>query len=179
MVAGRYGHIVWALAVLLPAVAAMAQQDFNPEKASFEFLTDRTSYAPGETVKVAARVDIESGWHLQSNTPSFDYLIPTVFKVQLPEGWGPARFTYPEGEMQSFAFAKDTLLSVYDGQVTIIGTLRVPPGARERPVPVGVSLRYQACSDRVCLPPVTKKLRSVLPVGAGGRPANPDVFARP
>ena len=55
--------------------------------------------------------------------------------------------SYPQGETFSFAFAAEEL-SVYSGSVNLAG--EIAPGERT------LSLTYQACDDRRCLPPVTK-----------------------
>jgi hypothetical protein len=86
-------------------------------------------------------LEIQEAWHLNANPASLDYLIPTKLD-------GKVRgLSYPQGETFSFAFASEEL-SVYSGSVTLAGELA--PGERT------LSLTYQACDDRRCLPPVTK-----------------------
>src|SRR5436305_10724190 len=92
------------LGALLPAVAAAAPP--RPEKAKITaVLADRTAYEPGATARVAARVTIDSGWHVNSHQPTFDYLIPTELSLELPAGWPKEAVTYPPAKKQTFAFA--------------------------------------------------------------------------
>jgi uncharacterized protein YyaL (SSP411 family) len=88
-------------------------------------------------------LEIQEAWHINANPASLDYLIPTKIGGQL------RNLSYPPGESFSFAFAPEEL-SVYSGSVTIGGELA--PGEQT------LSLTYQACDDRRCLPPVTKKV---------------------
>src|SRR6185436_19837307 len=92
-----------ALAIgILATGSALAQPD-RPEKAALSLTADRTAYEPGETARIAAKVTVEAGWHVNSNTPTFDYLIPTKLDLELPDGWSDEAVRYPKHEMQTFA----------------------------------------------------------------------------
>ena len=54
------------------------------------------------------------------------------------------------------------MLSVYTGAFEISSTFKVSPTAAAGPAAVSGKLRYQACNDRMCLPPKTIDL--TLPV---------------
>src|SRR3954471_669951 len=95
------------------ALAALSQgqpqgqpqaQPPRPEKAKLSVLADRTAYEAGSTAKIGARVSIEPGWHVNSHTPTFDYLIPTQLDLELPAGWPDETVRYPVSKMQTFAF---------------------------------------------------------------------------
>jgi suppressor for copper-sensitivity B len=142
-------------------------------------VADRTAYEPGEAVRLGAVMDIEAHWHTNSHQPTFDYLIPTELTLELPEGWAEAEVTYPPGSMKSFAFT-DGPISVYDGRVVFELRTQVPEGTE---IPEGgsgatiaVSLRYQACDDSSCLPPVTTRKSLEIPLGTSGRAAHPEIF---
>ncbi len=154
--------------------AALAQLDFQ-EKAEVALTADRTAYEPGQTARIAARVTIEDSWHINSNTPTFDYLIPTKLDLELPAGWPDERVSYPAHVMQTFAFA-DQPLAVYDGSVVILTEVTVPAGTAAGTVPVKAALRYQACNDSQCLPPVTTDVTLAMTVGPGGTPVESELF---
>ncbi len=165
------------LAVLLAADAPLAGQGFRAaKKARLKLVADRTAYEPGAAVRIAGLVAIEDHWHVNSNTPSYDYLIPTELSFELPEGFGEPRLQYPAHKLQKFAFT-DEPIAVYDGRVTILAELELPAGTAAGAVPIRASLRYQACDDRQCLPPVTAAASLALEVGAGGAAANERVFS--
>jgi len=159
---------------LASAVCAPAQP-LRQEKAEVGLLADRTAYEPGETARIAAKVTVEEGWHVNSNTPTFDYLIPTKLDLELPAGWPEETLRYPKHEMKTFAFA-DQPLAVYDGELVILAEIKVPADAPNGAVPVQGALRYQACNDSQCLPPVTTEATVTLTVGPGGTPVASDLF---
>jgi suppressor for copper-sensitivity B len=162
----------------LLALAGGAAAQIKPEqKASFVLHADRTAYEAASPARLAALVSIEKDWHVNSNKPTFDFLIPTVLTLALPEGWAPGQIRYPPAEMQRFAFA-DQPLAVYDGDVVIVADLEVPAGTAAGTYPVRGSLRYQACDDSQCLPPVTTEAELQLTVGPGGEEQHGELFAK-
>jgi len=167
--------ILFATATL--ALAGPAAPQLKPEqKASFVLAADRTAYDAGSPARVAALVTIESGWHVNSHQPTFEWLIPTELTLELPAGWKAGSFRYPAAKMQRFAFEKEPL-AVYDGDVVILAALQVPPGTVKAAYPLKARLRYQACNREQCLPPVTAEAGIQLTVGPGGRPQHQDLFS--
>jgi len=118
------GTAVFLAAGLVLAVAASGQ--FRPPpKASVEAFADLTSYAPGTSARIAAVVTIDDGWHIQSHTPSYDYLIPTELALELPEGWPEAVIRYPAHVMWQSQFAEDPL-AAYEHEAVIHVDLELP-----------------------------------------------------
>jgi thiol:disulfide interchange protein len=96
---------------------------------------------------------IPAGYHINSNTPKSEFLIPTALKMELPTDIILGKIEYPAGEDASFPFSPDEKLSVYSGDFTI--ALAVHPLKSVVPgkyVMHGV-LRYQACDNAACYPP--------------------------
>ncbi len=96
---------------------------------------------------------IPPGYHINSNTPKSEFLIPTALKMDLPTDIILGKIEYSAGEDASFPFSPDEKLSVYSGDFTIglaVHPLKsVVPG---KYVMHGV-LRYQACDNAACYPP--------------------------
>jgi suppressor for copper-sensitivity B len=165
-----------ALLLLLVAGAGALLGAGRPEpKASFALSADRTAYDAGATARIAATIEIDRGWHVNSHQPSFDYLIPTSLELELPPTWSLEDIDYPAGEMQRFAFEEEPL-SVYDGQVVILAQLRLGDEAIEGTQPVIGQLTFQACNDRSCLPPETLSQRLELTLAPGGEPIDDPAF---
>ncbi len=148
----------------------------RPEKADLNLAIDRTAYESGSTARIAALVSIEHGWHVHSNKPTLEYLIPTVLDLQVPVGWPEETIQYPQAEIQTFAFAEEPL-AVYDGDVVILSETRIPEGTPNGTFLVHASLRYQACDDSQCLPPVTTTAEVQVTVGPGGQPVASAAFS--
>ncbi|MGB5162197.1 MAG: thioredoxin family protein [Thermoanaerobaculia bacterium] len=167
--------LVLACLPLLTASTLLGQVPGRAEKANFSVVADKTAHAPGEQASLAAVMDIERGWHTNSNQPTFEYLIPTKIEIALPAGWPGASIDYPRGEMKTFAFA-DQPISVYEDEVALIATFIIPDSQAEGVVPVELRLTYQACDDRSCLPPVTTARTFDLTIGFGGQPTRQEIF---
>jgi len=108
---------------------------------------------------------VAKGWHVNSHTPSEEYLIPTTVKLETPPGVRVGEPRYPEGKRLKFSFS-DTPLSVYTEEFSIEAPLEWSGSAA--PELTG-SLEYQACSDTQCLAPSSVPFRASLasaPAGA-------------
>ena len=112
---------------------------------------EQVTVAAGKSTPVALHFRIAQGLHINSHTPSNEFLIPTVLSI--PEGEGVKLDTanYPGGE--DFALPSDpkTKLNVYTGEFVIQAKIVSPAGNHL----VQGKLRYQACNDSQCLPPKT------------------------
>ena len=158
-------RVALAAAALLAAAAVPVGAAIpRPEKAKLALQAEHATVAAGETARISALVSIESGWHVNSHTPTFDYLIPTELELELPAGWPRANVDYPPAKKKSFAFA-DVPLSVYEGDVEIAAQVKIPAGTKPGAFPIRALLHYQACDHSQCLPPVTTKSQLTLTVG--------------
>jgi thiol:disulfide interchange protein DsbD len=112
---------------------------------------------------------IAKGWHVNSHTPSEDYLIPTSVALDPAPSVkaGPAR--YPDGKLLKFAFS-DQPLSVYEDRFSV--EIPVAWSGGSSPEVTG-KLEFQACNDKQCLAPASVAFRVAAgPPGAtGGAPA--------
>jgi len=164
-----------AAALLAPATAAALDR---PQRAGLEAFLDRTAYEPGATARLAAVMTVDEGWHVNAHLPTYEYLIPTELTVEPPAGWPAVTVAYPEAGRRVFAFTGDDQpLDVYEGRVVLPVELTVPAGAAPGRYPLTAAVRYQACDDNSCLPPVTAERSLEVVVGDGGEAANAAVFA--
>lgn len=114
---------------------------------------ERLTVTAGKTAEVKLSAQLKDGYHANSNTPSDDYLIPmrlTWSKSALETG----DVVYPTPKMEKYSFS-DKPLSVYTGSFEIVTHFKVDKDAMPGPAVVSAKLRYQACTDRMCLPPKT------------------------
>lgn len=113
---------------------------------------DREQVRAGESFRGALFVTIANGWHINSSTPTLDYLVPTSFTVKPREEYILSDVTYPPGKVVKLDFAEQEL-SLYEGTVIIFFTLttsaRLLPGID---TVYGV-LEVQACNNAVCAAP--------------------------
>jgi len=104
---------------------------------------------------VSLNFRIPAGYHINSNTPKSEFLIPTALKMDLPTDIILGKIEYPVGEDASFPFSPDEKLSVYSGDFAIaLGVHPLKSVVPGKYVMHGV-LRYQACDNAACYPPKT------------------------
>jgi len=136
--------------------------------------------ARGSNFQLAVVLKIRPGFHINARKPSAEYLIPTDLRANLPAGFKSAgEISYPKGELHTFAFTK-TPLNVYEDKVILRIPLVAQPDAPLGSQKILLKLRYQACSNEVCLPPVTLDVDAPVTVAANAansRPAHPELFA--
>lgn len=137
----------------LLAVAALAQPSKSPSVSMAPVSLVKAERTKQTIVKLEFRV--ASGFHINSNAPKSEFLIPTALKMDLPTDIVLGKIDYPDGQDVSFPFSPDEKLSVYSGDFAI--NLSVHPLKTVVPgkyVMHGV-LRYQACDNAQCFPPKT------------------------
>lgn len=109
----------------------------------------------GKQTKVTLSFRVAPGFHINSNAPKDEFLIPTALKMDLPTDIVLGKIEYPEGQDVSFPFSPESKLSVYSGDFTI--NLMVHPLTSVVPGKYAMHgvLRYQACDNAQCFPPKT------------------------
>ncbi len=149
------GAVLLALGV---AGGGFAQE--IPSLVQAEFSPPRVQLGVGETVQVSLLISIAPGWHINSVQPDVPFLIPTELQVDAPPGV-KVEVAWPAPERVSLPLSQEPL-ELYQGDLevslTLFGEEGLAAGA------LSAVLRYQACNDEVCVPPV--ELQLSLPVEA-------------
>jgi len=128
----------------------------------------------GKALEIAVVMKIREGYHVNAREVTFDYLIPTDLKAEPPAGFKTGDVKYPKGALHKFSFAKDhTDTVVLRLPVTVSSD--APLGEQHIPL----KLHYQACSNEVCLPPVTLPVDAVIHVSSGeSHSSHPELFPK-
>jgi hypothetical protein len=148
-------YITKAAWLLLLSATLLPAQDLPGRKAPSITMSPApvTSAIRGKVTSVELRFHVGSGFHINSNKPAAEYLIPTSLKLDVPTDIVVGKITYPEGDQMSFAFAPDEKLSVYSGEFDL--SVQVHPLASMLPGKYEIRgrLKYQACDNAACYPP--------------------------
>ena len=140
--------------VLLAALLAIAQDDIPGRKAPSVVMspvpTTRVTRGKSSTVDLSFRVG--SGFHINSNTPKSEFLIPTSLKLEAPTDI-VVGVKYPNGEDRSFPFSPDEKLNVYTGDFTLAVSVRPLASVLPGKYVLRGNLKYQACDNAACYPP--------------------------
>ena len=133
---------------------------------------------PGTEFKIRVRVNIDSQWHINSNKPHEDFLIPSVLSIDTSMGFRLFKIKYPNSEDRKLAFS-DKPLSVFEKEFYIGALVMSPAKLKPGTYKLAVTFDYQSCNDKTCLPPNSVSDTLTIEV-AGNRTAvkeiNQDVF---
>lgn len=123
--------------------------------------TPLTSAKRGTTVEVKVPVKLLRGYHVNSNTPAEDYLIPLKLTWDGKPPLEGAVVAFPKPHFEKYQFSEKPL-SVFTGDFEIVTKFKVPENAKSGMSIVNGKLRYQACTLTACLQPKTIDVK--LPV---------------
>jgi thiol:disulfide interchange protein DsbD len=154
--------LVLALALSAPALAAPTRH------VAAELVADRQGVAPGQTIHVALRQQIEKGWHTYWRN-SGDSGEATQIKWTLPAGWQAGGFTWPAprrlpvGPLMNYG---------YEGEVLLPVAVTAPTTAKAGDkVTLNAKASFLVCAE-ICVPE-DDELSIALPVTASAAPPDP------
>jgi Disulphide bond corrector protein DsbC len=124
--------------------------------------TPHATVTAGKPARVELKFRVSEGFHINSNMPRSQYLIPTKIKLDSAAGIQVGKITYPAGKDMVFPFAPDEKLNVYSGDFSVTAALNAPRSVVPGHHKLSGELTYQACNDRACYPP--KKLPVTIEV---------------
>jgi len=146
----RILSLLFVLIVGLSATAAAQTSasviKIRPEQSSYKVKV-------GAATPLVLIVEIDDGYHINSNRPADKNLIATALKFDKLTGLTVSPVVYPKAKMQKFEFSPKPL-SVYEGRATFKMTARALPSLDGNQTLKG-KLTVQACNNQVCLRPQT------------------------
>ena len=123
--------------------------------------------APGGKFDLELTAQIEDGWHLYSiSQPPGG---PTQTRISIPQGQRFSLYAAPVGPPPKQEFDPNFSMETefYDGAARFALPVTVAPDTPPGTHRIEVHVRFQACNDRLCLPPKTEKLAAPVTVAAG------------
>ena len=131
------------------------------------------------TARVGLDITLDPGYHVNSNTPLDDLLIPTVLRLDPPEGFDLEGVAFPEAILLDQAGAEEPL-AVFEEEFVIGAALRVDASLAPGTYAIPGTLRYQACNDRMCFNPTNAPIQFDVTVVPDSQPlaaVRADLFA--
>ncbi|MGI8743453.1 MAG: protein-disulfide reductase DsbD domain-containing protein [Bryobacteraceae bacterium] len=121
---------------------------------------ERSAVKRGDSFTAKVSAEVRSGYHVNSNAPADEYLIP------LKLSWTKSpleveQVIYPKPQFEKYDFSPQPV-SVFSGSFEIRTNFKAAPNAAAGLTTISGKLRYQACNNKECLPPKTIDLQ--LPV---------------
>ena len=122
----------------------------KPEAVQYLY-PEQVRVTSGKSSPVGLHFRISPGLHINSHTPSDQYLISTEFSIPESSGVRLDGADYPPGADFRPEADPSMKLDVYTGDFTIQARLVATSGNHL----VEATLRYQACDQNACMPPKT------------------------
>ena len=145
---------LFTLCALLLPLSLYAQQNKLTVTTPAQITAKRGESGVTQTLKV----DVLPGFHVNSDKPKDEFLIPLKLTWQ-PGPLEAGTITYPKPE--DIKVGHD-MLSVFTGSFTIQTHFKVNDAATPGPAIMTGKLRYQACNNQMCFRPSSVDIR--LPV---------------
>src|SRR5215471_2573772 len=117
----------------------------------------------GGSAQIAVAIDVDEGYHINSNRPTEKYLIPTSLKFDRIDGLTTSPILYPKAKLLKFDFSQKPL-SVFEGKTVLKLTARALPSLPAGAQTLKGKLTVQACNNQQCLRPQTVAVNVALQV---------------
>ncbi len=170
------------LLFFLAFTVSINAQLFGPENniVKLEIYQSFDKVQPGGQLKLAVKANIEDSWHINSNKPKEDFLIPTTIELDSSSGLKFTGLTFPQAKEIKFDFS-DVPLVVYEKEALIGGIISVPKSVALGKKEIRLKFTYQACNNATCLPPTTIDTTFAIEIVDSKTPIseiNSDIFAK-
>jgi thiol:disulfide interchange protein DsbD len=165
-----------AIVMVATVPAGRAQQRPRAELAP---VVDVDGVRAGRQVRAALQIRLPDGYHVNSNKPRDETLIPIVLTVAPPAGVTVTEIVYPK-PTDLKQRGSEQPLSVFEHEFTIGVAMTVDPGVAPGDLTIPASLRYQACDETMCYIPTRAETGwtvRVVAAGAAVKAQHADVFS--
>ena len=168
------------LVLSLLSLMTFAQSENEPKRVTIKMYQNLDKLPLGRILRIAVKVQIEEGWHINSASPNDEFLIPTSFDLLSDRDFEIAKITYPDPLILALSFS-DEPVSVFEGEFFIGAIIEVPEDLELGEHQIPVELYYQACNDMTCEPPESVKstlIISVVDSHVQVKEINKDIFTK-
>ncbi len=141
-------------AVLLAAAATPAAAQSGPTGIELTTVLASDAAHAGKRIVAALQARLDPGYHVNSDKPLDEFLIPTAVTVEPPAGITLTGLAYPEAETLIQADVLE--LAVFGTEFTIGIELALAPGLATGEVVVPAMLHYQSCDAIMCYAPTSE-----------------------
>ena len=146
-------------------IQQMAGEEEDPAHVKPSVFLSVDKLPAGQTCRVAIVLDVEAGWHINTNPASPAFLVPTNATMKSSQGTALKDLKFPPGA-QLVMEGIDEPIHVYEGRTILVGTLQVPAGAVGHTEEMQIEVKLQTCNEENCLQPQVLKLKGKLAVAA-------------
>ncbi len=145
-------NLIFLLVALFISNTVYSQKILNVEVSQ-----SHSKIKAGEDLYLILQVKLDPEWHINSNKPNEDYLIPSDVSINSNDGFLLSQKIFPKAKELKFDFS-DIPVSVFEGKFNIPIIVRVPDNLKEGNYKFEIEFSYQACNNQTCLPPDKEKI---------------------
>jgi thiol:disulfide interchange protein DsbD len=127
--------------------------------------------APASDFGITIKVKIDSLWHINSNKPYDDFLIPSSLSINKTSGFVLTKINYPAPDDRKLSFS-DKPVSVFEKNITITAVVKSSASLKPGTYKIPVILNYQSCNDKSCLPPNSASDTLIIEIAGKNETAN-------
>ncbi len=139
---------------LLIQANAISQVGLQEDHVKIKTFSSLDKLYSGSENKLALKVTIEEKWHINSNKPYDDFLVPTSLSLAENENFKLVKVVYPKAKDYKFNFS-DNPLSVWEEEIVIGALVKVNENVKPGVYSLIFTLDYQACNEISCLAPTS------------------------
>ncbi len=165
----------WSLALTALILGVLAPSPAAPTVDPSDVITDVRTYVSkdsvhaAETFKIAVRLAIGRGWHINANPASDELLIPTSLEIADDTGaFHVLDLVYPEPQMVRLGFSESDV-AVYSESALVGALVRADAALKPGTYELKGTASWQACNDVSCLPPESRAFEISIVVVEPGK----------
>jgi hypothetical protein len=176
-------NISAALAVL--AVVWLISNSFgwpeqDSERVAIKLYSSQEKVHRKSELLVALEVSVAGGWHINSNAPYDEFLVPTSIDLISDQEFRLSSVQYPDPVQLTLPFS-EAPVSVFEGIFFITVVIEIPDELELGEYEVSLEFSHQACDDLACQAPKTIRVVFPIPVVESSIPVekiNTDIFSK-
>jgi thiol:disulfide interchange protein DsbD len=167
----RLNKIIVQLFIILFTISVYPQFGKPADLVKIKIAKNHVKADPGSEFGITINIKIDSLWHINSNKPYDDFLIPSSLSVNTTSGFTLARINYPAPVDRKLSFS-DKPVSVFEKNITLSAVVKTPDDLKPGSYKLPVIFRYQSCNDKSCLPPNSASDTLMIEIAGSGKTAN-------
>lgn len=169
--------LITILLLLLFTTAGFSQSEEQPILQA-QLILPAEQLSGQNSYQVLVQMDIAPTWHINSNQPLEDFLIPTEIFFDETAGISFGKIQYEKPDLRRFAFSENDM-AVYEHRVYALANITLQPGTSADSLRISGAVNYQACNDQSCLAPseaLFSKTVKLLPADTQVEYINTELF---
>ncbi len=146
--------IIFLSLIFITSLFSFAQIGMNEDHVKMKGYPSLDKVYTGSEFKIAVKVNIQEKWHINSNKPNEDFLIPTEIILGDTTKFKLVKTVYPKARDYKFDFSEKPL-SVWQNETYIGALINVTNDVQPGVYNLIINLDYQACNEMSCLAPTS------------------------